>query len=517
MIQIKNLTVIHKKDLRPLIENLSFVLHDGDKMAVIGEEGNGKSTLLKCIYDPSLVEEYAQISGEILRDGKGMGYLPQELPSKDRELSLWEYFQKNPGFYDCTPGELGQLAARLKLPADIFYGEQKMGTLSGGERVKTQLAGILLARPGTLLLDEPSNDIDMEALCWLEGFLRDCPVPVLYISHDETLLERTAGRILHMEQTHRKTKFGYTVTGMGYEAYVKERNRRFVRQEQEAQKEREEYDKQQERYRKICQKVEHQQNIISRGDPFGAQRLKQKMHTVKAMERRIGRQAEEMTDFPDREEEIFLKFPKEHPLPAGKEVLSVSLDVLEAGDKVLSRNIRLTVRGPEKIGIVGKNGMGKTTLLKKLLAALEEKENMTAAYMPQKYEELLEEDQTPMEFLEETGDKSERDRHAVYLGSLKFTREEMFHPIRELSGGQKAKLLLLKCSLGQADVLVLDEPTRNISPLSGPVIRQLLKEYPGAILSVSHDRKYLEEVCGQVYELTEQGLINAVAGNSWKD
>jgi ATPase subunit of ABC transporter with duplicated ATPase domains len=126
--------------------------------------------------------------------------------------------------------------------------------------------------------------------------------------------------------------------------------------------------------------------------------------------------------------------------------------------------------------------------------------------MPQNYEDMLAMDMTPVDFLDKTGDKEERTRIRTYLGSLKYTADEMDHPIRELSGGQKAKVLLLKMSLSDANVLILDEPTRNFSPLSGPVIRGILKNFPGAIISISHDRKYIDEVCDTIYELTADGL-----------
>jgi len=126
--------------------------------------------------------------------------------------------------------------------------------------------------------------------------------------------------------------------------------------------------------------------------------------------------------------------------------------------------------------------------------------------MPQNYEESLDENLTPVEFLTVTGDKEENSRIRTYLGSMKYTPDEMNHPIRDLSGGQRAKLLLLQMSMSGSDVLILDEPTRNFSPLSNPVIRQMLKTFGGAILSISHDRKYIEEVADKVYELTEKGL-----------
>jgi ATPase subunit of ABC transporter with duplicated ATPase domains len=109
-------------------------------------------------------------------------------------------------------------------------------------------------------------------------------------------------------------------------------------------------------------------------------------------------------------------------------------------------------------------------------------------------------------YVDKTGDKEERTRIRTYLGSLKYTPDEMEHPIRELSGGQKAKVLLLRMSLSGANVLILDEPTRNFSPLSGPVIRKMLREFPGAVISISHDRKYIEEVCDKIYQLNPNGL-----------
>ena len=178
------------------------------------------------------------------------------------------------------------------------------------------------------------------------------------------------------------------------------------------------------------------------------------------------------------------------------------------GGRLLSKDIHLRLRGSEKVCIVGSNGAGKTTLLRKIAGELLERKDIHAEYMPQNYEDLLDLSMTPVDYLDTSGDKEERTRIRTYLGSLKYTADEMEHPIAELSGGQKAKVLLLKMSLSGANVLILDEPTRNFSPLSGPVIRQILAEFPGAIISISHDRKYITEVCEKIYKLTEQGLEN---------
>ena len=193
-------------------------------------------------------------------------------------------------------------------------------------------------------------------------------------------------------------------------------------------------------------------------------------------------------------------------MPSGKTVLDFSLPVLETQDGTLAENLRLYVRGPEHVAIIGRNGAGKTTLLRKIAQELLGRSDLRAAYMPQDYGETVNQDLTPVEFLTTSGEKEEITKAKTYLGSMKYTAEEQEHTIRELSGGQKAKLFFLKMILDGSNVLILDEPTRNFSPLSGPVIRGILEEFPGCIISVSHDRKYLGQVCPTLYRLEPEGL-----------
>ncbi len=509
MLQIKNLNLTHKKDLKTILENFSCTFNDGQKAVIIGEEGNGKSTLLRWIFDPELVEDYCEAVGERIILGQSMGYLPQELPAGDRGKTVWEFFMEDGGFPDRSPGELGRLAREFGVSPDFFYREQTVGTLSGGEKVKAQIMRILLSDPHVLLLDEPSNDIDLETLEWLEKLILKWTGIVIFISHDETLIERTANMVIHMEQIRRKTKSRYTVAAMPYEQYQKERFNQFERQARMAENDRREKKIRDEKYRRICQSVDHAQNAVSRQDPFTARLLKKKMHAVKSMGRRFAREDENMTAMPEEETAIFFKLgDRTCQIPAGKTVIRCEYDRLTAGDhsRVLAEHIRLLVRGPEKIGIVGKNGAGKTTLLRRIADELLGRTDIRAEYMPQDYEEQLDLSMTPVDFLARSGDREERTRIRTYLGALKYTADEMDHRISRLSGGQKAKLLLLKMSLSEANVLILDEPTRNFSPLSGPVIRQMLREFPGAVISISHDRKYLQEVCQKVYRLTEEGL-----------
>ena len=542
MIQVKHLYLTHKKDLRPLLSDFSFALNPGDKAVIIGEEGNGKSTLLKWLADPALVEGYTEAEGERITGGAKIGYLPQELPEEEKERTLYAFFCEEEQFFQWSPKELSKLAQEMGLPSDFYYGEQQMYTLSGGEKVKAQMARILLGEPDVLLLDEPSNDIDIETLEWMERLIGETDRPVLYISHDETLIERTANVVIHLEQIRRKTVSRHTVARMPYREYLIQRERVMDNQMQEALNERRQERIRREKLNRIMQRVEHEQNTISRQNPHGGQILKKKMKAVKSMERRFDKAAGQMTRKPEEEEAILLRFDPEIRIPEGKTVLDFHLDTLTAGNeeiwmdgyagyfqsddvvsgqnrqanggertdeapRILAKNIEILVRGPEKVCIIGKNGVGKTTLLRRIAAELLSRQDIHASYMPQNYEELLNLDETPVDYLSESGDKEEITKIRTWLGSMKYTADEMDHPVRELSGGQKAKIFLLKMNLSGANVLVFDEPTRNFSPLSNPVIRQVLSDFRGAIISISHDRKYIEEVCQTVYELTEEGML----------
>ena len=199
---------------------------------------------------------------------------------------------------------------------------------------------------------------------------------------------------------------------------------------------------------------------------------------------------------------------EENILPNGKTVIEWGPEDLYApdGSVLLAKDAALNVRGPEKIGIIGKNGAGKTTLLKRIVEALSGREDIRMMYMPQNYTDYLDPDSTAVDTICRTGDPEEKKKVKNWLAALRFTAEEMERPIRELSGGQQAKIFLLRMNTSGANVLVLDEPTRNFSPLSGPVIRRMLSDFPGAIISVSHDRKYLAEVCTKILRLTGSGL-----------
>lgn len=231
MLQAKNVNLYIQKDNRLLVEDFSFSLEKGDKAVIIGEEGNGKSTLLKYLYDEQLVDNYVYATGTVIKKGI-FGYLPQFMSEEEQTLSICEYFE------DVDIYENYDLVDALSLKYEFLLSPQTISTLSGGEKIKIQLLKLLCKRPDTLFLDEPSNDLDMDTLLFLEQFIKNCPIPILFISHDEVLISNTANVIIHIEQIIRKTKSVVTISRLSYESYIAHRNMQFDKQMQVALKER---------------------------------------------------------------------------------------------------------------------------------------------------------------------------------------------------------------------------------------------------------------------------------------
>ncbi len=496
MLKIKDLTFTTHKG-RILLKVFSFVLNDCDKVALIGEEGNGKSTILKIIAGKE-TDSYVSHSGSVECDGR-IGYLPQKIEEFDLDKTVTGYIGE-----EIEYGFLYTLIARIGIDPGLI-GERKMATLSGGEKVKISLLKVLYGQPDVLLLDEPTNDLDLKTLIWMEEFIRSTDLPLIFVSHDETLLENCAQGILHLEQLKRKSEARITYSGTGYSEYVSKRNAFIDKNNMVAAKEKAQLKKQMDKWRQISQKVEHSQNTISRQDPHGGALLKKKMHAVKAQERILENRKENLRQKYEPEEAIDVFFEQVDMNPS-KVILDLHLDELSNGEKTLARDIDLKILGADKICIIGDNGSGKSTLIRIIAEELLKRDDINAGYMPQDYEEVMDPDLTPVEFLWDGRDNAQRARVQSYLGALKLTTEEMSHRIKELSEGQKCKILIIRMILDGNDVLILDEPTRNLSPLSSPVMRKIFSDYGGCIISVSHDRKFISEVTDKVCELSQGKL-----------
>ena len=505
MLQIQNLTITQKKDDRVLVRDLSFVLNDGEKAALIGEEGNGKSTVLRWIAGDPAVEEYAEARGNIICDNV-IGYLSQELNRKDGKLPVCVYMENACEIGMKNPKTVRRYLDQLGIRDELIRETRPMDTLSGGERIKLQILVMLINGCDLLLLDEPSNDLDLETLQWLETFLNRTDASVLYVSHDELLLERTAEMLIHIEQVRRKTIDRVTVAHVPYRQYIAERERKLDHQAQMSVFEHKQFQKKKDRYLSIYQAVDHAQKTIGRDDPSGGRLLKKKMHSVQSLGKRLEKEKESLTSLPEAEWAILPKFEETDRINNGKTVLDLYLPSLQAGDKCLAKNVRLHISGPERVCIIGQNGCGKTTLIKEIADMLLPRKDISTGYVPQNYDDLLDLSETPVEILAPSGEKEAVTHARTYLGSMKYTTSEMDHAASELSGGQRAKILLLKLILDRNNVLILDEPTRNFSSLSNPALRKLFASFPGCIIAVTHDRMFLKEVATRVVRLTETGL-----------
>ena len=500
MIKINHLTITQNKDLRDLVSDLSMTIQEGEKVAIIGEEGNGKSTLLRALMGEALPD--FTIRGDIQSDFQSLAYIPQHLPEELKKKSLQDYF-----FLESTDLDysiLYRLAEDLHFDSDRFASDQKIGSLSGGEALKVQLIHELSKPFEVLFLDEPSNDLDLETVSWLKKQIQKSKQIVIFISHDEDFLSQTADTIIHLRLVKHRKEAETLVEHLDYDCYSEQRKAHFARQCQQAANDQRAYDKTMEKHRRVKQNVETA--LRATKDSTAGRLLAKKMKNVLSQEKRFEKTAQSMIQKPLEEEEIKLFFSDIQPLTASKVLIQLEKESLSIGERVLVQELQLTVRGQEKIGIIGPNGIGKSTLLAKLQQLLSTKREIALGFMPQDYHKKLQLDLSPVSYLRQTGEKEELQKIQSHLASLNFSYPEMQHQIRSLSGGQQGKLLLLDLVLRKPNFLLLDEPTRNFSPTSQPQIRKLFATYPGGLITVSHDRRFLKEVCSTIYRMTEQGL-----------
>ncbi len=292
MIKINHLTITQNKDLRDLVSDLNITIQDGEKVAIIGEEGNGKSTLLKSLMGEKLAD--FSIRGEIQSDLQSLAYIPQHLPEELKKRSLQDYFFLDPADLDYSI--LYRFAEELHFDSSRFASDQEIGSLSGGEALKIQLIHEFAKPFEILFLDEPSNDLDIETVDWLKKQIHKTRQTVIFISHDEDFLSQTADTIIHLRVVKHRKEAETLIEHLDYDSYSDQRKANFVRQSQQAANDQRAYDKTMEKHRRVKQNVETA--LRATKDSTAGRLLAKKIKNVLSQEKRYEKAAQSMTQKP---------------------------------------------------------------------------------------------------------------------------------------------------------------------------------------------------------------------------
>ena len=519
-----------------IFENISFEIKAGDRFALLGANGAGKSTLFRLLSG----ELRSQGGTVTQRRGIRIGYLHQET-AIDPEMTVLETVALAAGDPDALDLHLTRLELRMAEPldddrltavmdeyadtlarleavrddrvpvpgAEILAGlrvpetdwAKPVGRLSGGEKKIVALAGLLAAQPDVLLLDEPANHLDLEAKAWLEHLLAKTTGAVATITHDRYFVDRISNRIFELAHGQ------ITVYHGNYSDYRAERQSRHDRAtELRALQERE--------YKKLKASAEQLTQWARQNPKFAARaenmRRKLQEERAKLEESRIPALGRRSADF---------SFTTERGA-------TVVLDAVAAAFSYPHRDIAkpfdLEIRAGERIGLVGPNGSGKTSLLRMLAAEVAPSSGavrlgpaVVLGYYAQEQENLPPR-LTAIDYIRRLRPYTEQ-QAISFLGSLQLDRQTGLTPIGNLSGGEKARLQIAGLILGGANFLVLDEPTNNLDLQAIEALEAALEEFTGTILAVSHDRYFLERICTRTLELRD-GMLRDFPGNfAWYD
>lgn len=466
---------------RSLFEGLTVSLHGGDRVGLIGPNGAGKTTLLRI-----LAGEAEPDSGELVfRKGLRLGYLAQ-IPRLEDTATVEESVAE--GAADLPPAEAQSIIsaslARLGLNSGEVSPDRKVGELSGGWKKRVALAREMARRPDLLLLDEPTNHLDVESILWLEGFLSRGDFATLTITHDRLFLQRVANRIVELDKRH---PGGVLSVAGNYSEYLKRRGELL-----EAQKSREASLK----------------NRLRRETEWLLQGAKARSTKQRARIQRAESLKDEVAEIRSRNQQKNASVDFQGTGKSPKRLLEVEDATKSVGGKALFKDFSLLLAPGSRVGLLGHNGCGKSTLIRGLLGRepldsgkLFHSEHLKVAYFEQN-RESLDPESTVAQTVAPDGDQviyRGRPIHVrSYLDRFLFRPEQMDMAVGRLSGGEQSRLLIAKLMLKEANVLVLDEPTNDLDIATLDVLQESLEDFPGAVLLVSHDRYFLDQVADTI-------------------
>ena len=515
-----------------ILDNISFEIHTGEIVALIGNNGEGKSTILNIIN-----KDEKETSGTVtIRNGSKIGYLKQIVEKEDnttvRDIlnrSLKEIFDMEEKLLDyelkmesSTGEELNKLIVKYTNLQDKFIEkdgyaiDKKLGkiikgfklermldlnynNLSGGEKRIVSLASLILEEPDILLLDEPTNHLDIDTLEWFEDYLKSIKKTVLIVSHDRYFLDRVVNKIIYLERGAIDLYFG------NYTYFEEEKEKRIMIEF--------------ENYKNQQKKIEAMKESIKRLKEYGLKASPKGGEIFFRRAASIQKRLDKMEVLEKRKENKDLNLDFDISSRSGKDVIIIKNKDLYIQDRLLIKSIHMDINYGDKTCIIGKNGTGKSTLIKYILNLYENNikddniklgSNIKVGYIPQ---EITFEDpnKTLYDYARYIFDGEDRLLRSK-LFNFHFFNNDMLKKVGTLSGGEKVRLKLFELMEKNSNFLILDEPTNHIDIETRTILEDALLSYKGTLLFISHDRYFINKIATRIYEINNQRM-NLYIGN----